>query len=75
MTSDSNETVRVYEDTGSTISSQQDITGIVDPSGVALSPDGQHLFVTGGDNSLHVLVKQADETYSPLQTFRQGEAA
>ena len=74
VTSDSDDTVRIYEDTGSTIDFQQDITGIVDPSDVALSPDGQHLFVTSRDDSLHVLVRQTDGTYSPLQTFREGEA-
>ncbi|MCU0962848.1 MAG: hypothetical protein MUF48_22360, partial [Pirellulaceae bacterium] len=75
LTSDSGDTVQVLVDSGTAISHLQDITGIVDPSAVALSPDGQHLFVTSAaDHALHVLVKQADESYLPLQTFREGEA-
>ncbi len=73
LTSNSLGTVRVLSaDAAGDMSFVQEITGIAEPSDLALSSDGEFLFITGtGDGSLHV-AKREDGTYSVVQTLLTG---
>ncbi len=75
LASNSLDQVRVFMHSSAGLSFVQDISGIVDPSGVALSPDGQTLSITSAsDNSLRIFVRQPVGSFSLSQTFREGEA-
>ncbi len=78
LTSDAGNSVQVLVDSGAEISLLQDIAGIVDPSDVAVSADGQYLCITSAvDNSLHIVKwDNANSRYddTTMQTFREGEA-
>lgn len=74
LTSDAINTVRLLMDSGSGLSPLQDISGIADPSDLALSSDGEFLFIADRSSGglLHVAKQGADRSYTVIQTFREG---